>query len=72
VVQEIFLRNFLAGKIFPAGALFWAFTALRLGIIWFGFQRAETMVWDASSLETGAVLDDAMSSHHRTDCGAGQ
>jgi len=61
-----------SGKTLPLGALFWAFPALRLGIIWFGFQRPETVVWEASSLETGAVLDGAMSSHHRTDFGAGQ
>jgi len=29
------------------------------------------MVWDAPPLETGAVLDGAISSHLRTDFGAG-
>jgi len=60
------------GKTLPLSALFWVFPALRFGIIWCGFQRAETMGWDASPLETGAaVVDGAMSSHLRTDFGAG-
>jgi hypothetical protein len=43
----------------PPSPLFLVFSVVGLGIVSFGFQRAETMGWDAPPLETGAVIDHA-------------